>query len=212
MKLANSPSQFLLHLVFCILLASCGSTQSTKTVETTNHLEEYRAAEANYSGDTEAELQLILAELDSSKTAEVTNKLFQKALAFKKNKMEFSALKYLEKAAELGNANSQWYLADYYMDGIIIDVRVFSRQDRTERSKKFEKQSIERLGRKKDQLVGQVKEIRDNRLRRLFAGQTARSHGVFTSYSKRKTLEVDAPEIERRCREDGADVVLLTPI
>lgn len=43
-------------------------------------------------------------------------------------------------------------------------------------------------------------------------GVTARSHGVFTSYSKRKTLTVDGPEILKRCREDGADVALLTPI
>jgi DNA-directed RNA polymerase subunit beta len=76
-----------------------------------------------------------------------------------------------EKAGDVKDASLK---APPGMDGIIIDVRVFSRQDRTERSKKFEKQSIERLGRKKDQLVGQVKEIRDNRLRRLFAGQTAR--------------------------------------
>jgi DNA-directed RNA polymerase subunit beta len=76
-----------------------------------------------------------------------------------------------EKAGDVKDASLK---APPGMDGIIIDVRVFSRQDRTERSKKFEKQSIERLGRKKDQLVSQVKEIRDNRLRRLFAGQTAR--------------------------------------
>ena len=43
-------------------------------------------------------------------------------------------------------------------------------------------------------------------------GVTARSHGVFTSYSKRKTLRVDGPEILKRAREDGADVALLTPI
>lgn len=44
------------------------------------------------------------------------------------------------------------------------------------------------------------------------AGLTARAHGVFTSYSRRKTLEKDGPEVLRRCREDGADAVLLTPI
>ena len=39
-----------------------------------------------------------------------------------------------------------------------------------------------------------------------------RAHGVFTSYSKRKTLEADGPEILKRCREDGVDAVVLTPI
>jgi len=41
---------------------------------------------------------------------------------------------------------------------------------------------------------------------------TLRVHGVFTSYSRRKTLETDGPEVLKRCREDGADAVLLTPI
>jgi DNA-directed RNA polymerase subunit beta len=76
-----------------------------------------------------------------------------------------------EKAGDVKDASLK---APPGMDGIILDVRVFSRQDRTERSKKFEKQSIDRLGRKKRQLVVQVKDIRDNRLRRLFVGQTAR--------------------------------------
>ncbi len=40
----------------------------------------------------------------------------------------------------------------------------------------------------------------------------ARAHGVFTSYSSRKTLEGDGPEVVKRCREDGVDAVLLTPI
>jgi len=32
------------------------------------------------------------------------------------------------------------------------------------------------------------------------------------NYSQRKTLEVDAPEVLRRCREDKVDVALLTPV
>ena len=32
------------------------------------------------------------------------------------------------------------------------------------------------------------------------------------NYSQRKTLEVDAPEVLRRCREDGVDVALLSPV
>jgi len=40
----------------------------------------------------------------------------------------------------------------------------------------------------------------------------ARSHGVYTAYSHRKTSEVDAPEVLRRCRQDGVDVAILTPV
>lgn len=39
-----------------------------------------------------------------------------------------------------------------------------------------------------------------------------RYHGVFTSYSQRKTSDVDSPEILRRCREEEVDVVVLTPL
>lgn len=40
----------------------------------------------------------------------------------------------------------------------------------------------------------------------------ARAHGVYTAYSQRKTMEVDAPEVLRRCREDNVDAVVLTPV
>jgi len=40
----------------------------------------------------------------------------------------------------------------------------------------------------------------------------ARFHGVPTDYSQRRTIEVDAPEILRRCREDEVDVALLVPL
>jgi hypothetical protein len=39
-----------------------------------------------------------------------------------------------------------------------------------------------------------------------------RFHGVPTEYSQRRTLEVDAPEILERLREDQADVALLVPL
>jgi hypothetical protein len=38
-----------------------------------------------------------------------------------------------------------------------------------------------------------------------------RFHGAPTNRSQRITTETDAPEILRRCREDGADVALLVP-
>ena len=42
-------------------------------------------------------------------------------------------------------------------------------------------------------------------------GLTPRFHGAPTNRSQRVTTETDAPEILRRCREDGADVALLVP-
>ena len=39
-----------------------------------------------------------------------------------------------------------------------------------------------------------------------------RLHGVPTEYSQRSTKERDAPEILRRCREDGAEAALLVPL
>ncbi|MBU1378930.1 MAG: glycine reductase [Alphaproteobacteria bacterium] len=43
------------------------------------------------------------------------------------------------------------------------------------------------------------------------AGLTARFHGVPTNRSQRHTVDVDAPEVVRRCREDAADVAVLVP-
>jgi len=40
---------------------------------------------------------------------------------------------------------------------------------------------------------------------------TPRFHGVPTNRSQRHTLEVDAPEVLRRCQADGADVAVLVP-
>ncbi|HZZ32853.1 MAG TPA: hypothetical protein VFE10_12780 [Phenylobacterium sp.] len=45
--------------------------------------------------------------------------------------------------------------------------------------------------------------------RRRIGGLTARFHGVPTTYSQRHTLQVDAPEVLARCREDGADAAVL---
>ncbi len=39
-----------------------------------------------------------------------------------------------------------------------------------------------------------------------------RFHGVPTDYSQRRNIEIDAPEILRRCREDQVDVALLVPL
>jgi hypothetical protein len=39
-----------------------------------------------------------------------------------------------------------------------------------------------------------------------------RFHGVPTEYSQRRTTDIDAPEILRRCREDAVDIALLVPL
>ena len=39
----------------------------------------------------------------------------------------------------------------------------------------------------------------------------ARFHGAPTNRSQRVTIETDAPELLRRCREDGVDAVVLVP-
>ena len=41
---------------------------------------------------------------------------------------------------------------------------------------------------------------------------TERFHCVPTEYSQRRTRDADAPEILKRCREDGADIALLVPL
>ena len=46
----------------------------------------------------------------------------------------------------------------------------------------------------------------------VFAGLTARFHGVPTEYSHRKTTEEDAPQVLRRLRDDGADAAILCPL
>lgn len=46
----------------------------------------------------------------------------------------------------------------------------------------------------------------------VFAGLTARFHGVPTEYSHRKTTEEDAPQVLQRLRDDGADAAILCPL
>ncbi|HVO27312.1 MAG TPA: hypothetical protein VMW56_27175 [Candidatus Margulisiibacteriota bacterium] len=50
--------------------------------------------------------------------------------------------------------------------------------------------------------------VREGRIGRL----AQRLHGVPTEYSQRRTQERDAPEVLRRCREDGADAAILVPL
>ena len=41
---------------------------------------------------------------------------------------------------------------------------------------------------------------------------TKRFHGVYNAYSQRRTQERDIPAVLERCREDGADAAVLTPV
>ena len=50
--------------------------------------------------------------------------------------------------------------------------------------------------------------VREGRIGRL----ARRLHGVPTEYSQRLTQERDAPDVLRRCREDGADAAILVPL
>jgi D-proline reductase (dithiol) PrdB len=37
-------------------------------------------------------------------------------------------------------------------------------------------------------------------------------HGVIMNYSQRRTLDVDGPEVLERCRADGVDAAVMTPV
>ncbi len=37
-------------------------------------------------------------------------------------------------------------------------------------------------------------------------------YGVYNAYSHRKTREIDAPEVLRRCRDEAVDLAVLTPV
>jgi len=49
--------------------------------------------------------------------------------------------------------------------------------------------------------------VKRGRIREL----TPRFHGAPTNFSQRVTMETDAPELLRRCKEDGAEAALLVP-
>ncbi len=75
-----------------------------------------------------------------------------------------------EKAGDVKDASLK---APPGMDGIVVDVHVFSRQDRTTRSKKEETRQLQALKRRYDRDLKKVNILADERLNELFAGQTA---------------------------------------
>ena len=44
------------------------------------------------------------------------------------------------------------------------------------------------------------------------AGLAPRFQVIYSNYSQRRSLEIDAPEVLRQCREDGVDAVLLAAV
>ncbi len=65
------------------------------------------------------------------------------------------------------------------MDGIVVDVRVFSRQDRSARSKKEEKRQLDALRRRRNRKREKVDKVCVERVQDLFLGETA--HHVIDS-------------------------------
>ena len=57
-----------------------------------------------------------------------------------------------------------------------------------------------------------IKALHELVRRKRIGGLAQRFHCVPTEYSQRRTRQADAPEILKRCREDGADIALLVPI
>ncbi len=75
-----------------------------------------------------------------------------------------------EKAGDVKDASLK---APPGMDGIVVDVKLFSRQDRTVRSKKEEKRQLDALRRRRNRQREKVDKLCGERLRELFAGETA---------------------------------------
>ena len=75
-----------------------------------------------------------------------------------------------EKAGDVKDASLK---APPGMDGIVVNVSVFSRQDRTSRSKKEERRQLDALRRRRDRARDKISGIAAERLSEMFAGETA---------------------------------------
>ncbi len=75
-----------------------------------------------------------------------------------------------EKAGDVKDASLK---APPGMDGIVVSVKVFSRQDRTERTRKEEKRRLDALKRRRDRAREKVEELRGERLCELLLGEIA---------------------------------------
>jgi len=74
-----------------------------------------------------------------------------------------------EKAGDVRDASLK---APPGMDGIVVDIKIFSRKERDERAKSHEKKKVQELVRQKEQEIQHIKEKRRERLERLMLGQT----------------------------------------
>jgi DNA-directed RNA polymerase subunit beta len=74
-----------------------------------------------------------------------------------------------EKAGDVRDASLK---APPGMDGIIVDIKLFSRKERDDRAKTHEKKKVVELERQRDQEIGHVKDKRRERLAMLMVGQT----------------------------------------
>jgi DNA-directed RNA polymerase subunit beta len=74
-----------------------------------------------------------------------------------------------EKAGDVRDASLK---APPGMDGIVVDIKLFSRKERDDRAKSHEKKKVQEHLRKRDQEIEHVKEKRRDRLAELMLGQT----------------------------------------
>jgi DNA-directed RNA polymerase subunit beta len=86
------------------------------------------------------------------------------------------------------------------MDGIVIDIKVFSRKERDERAKADEKKKVESLRRNSRKESKRIKEMRDERLRALLDGQTSEKvldrNGEILIRAGRKLTEKGLEEVD----------------
>ncbi|MCK4350830.1 MAG: DNA-directed RNA polymerase subunit beta [Candidatus Krumholzibacteria bacterium] len=74
-----------------------------------------------------------------------------------------------EKAGDVRDASLK---APPGMDGIVVDIKIFSRKERDERAKSHEKKKLQELQRRKEQEIQHIKDKRRERLEKLMIGQT----------------------------------------
>ena len=74
-----------------------------------------------------------------------------------------------EKAGDVRDASLK---APPGMDGIVVDIKIFSRKERDDRAKSHEKKKLQELQRQKEQEIHHIKEKRRERLEKLIIGQT----------------------------------------
>ncbi|MCU0611692.1 MAG: DNA-directed RNA polymerase subunit beta [Candidatus Eisenbacteria bacterium] len=75
-----------------------------------------------------------------------------------------------EKARDVRDASLK---APPGMDGIVIEVKVFSRRDRNERVKADERRRIDKLTKDKDTAIRRIRDVMDRQIRETLAGQRA---------------------------------------